>query len=371
MKINNCKVIVVSYTDNDFKKASEFADLRVEGSSGFYKSRGGGKVDKLKSDIRHGLLGEICVSKYFRSVGLSCTRPDTSIYSSKNKSYDPDLIVNNKARIHCKTQSKDSQQKYGVSYLCQKSDPVFKNPSCYDFMVTSVVDETLNLCFIYGIWSIKKIVSNNLIGVPVVPFLRTNKIAFYFDELDTLNKDAKWGLFRKQVGCPKFKYSSLNDYGYYRTHSYLLINGKKVLLDISDLKKCLLSNSKWNINEKGYVKNHKCKYIHQTVLPPKKGYVTDHINRDPLDNRKNNLRYATRTENLRNSKPSNRGGKFGSKYKGVNKRRGGSDRWVVYITVDSVSTYVGDFSTEKEAALAYNKMAKKYYGEFAYLNTIK
>ena len=46
-------------------------------------------------------------------------------------------------------------------------------------------------------------------------------------------------------------------------------------------------------------------YLHHAILPPKRGYVIDHINGDRLDNRKNNLRYLTYRQNAINSKPYN------------------------------------------------------------------
>lgn len=48
--------------------------------------------------------------------------------------------------------------------------------------------------------------------------------------------------------------------------------------------------------------NSKTRYLHQIINgKAKKGFVIDHINRNTLDNRKINLRQATRKENLLNS----------------------------------------------------------------------
>jgi hypothetical protein len=43
-------------------------------------------------------------------------------------------------------------------------------------------------------------------------------------------------------------------------------------------------------------------YLHHLILPPKKGFDVDHINRNKWDCRRSNLRYLTHSNNLHNSK---------------------------------------------------------------------
>jgi hypothetical protein len=95
--------------------------------------------------------------------------------------------------------------------------------------------------------------------------------------------------------------------------------------------------------------------------------IVDHINRDTLDNRRFNLRVCSTRQNSWNTRASTGGT---SAYKGVswNKQRG---VWTAIITIDKKQFYLGSFNSEVEAALAYNKMASKYFGEFAYLNTFE
>lgn len=59
-------------------------------------------------------------------------------------------------------------------------------------------------------------------------------------------------------------------------------------------------------------------YLHHYICPPMPGMVTDHINRNRLDNRRDNLRVVTVSENLRNSAP-----RRGKLYKYVYKCGGG------------------------------------------------
>ena len=89
----------------------------------------------------------------------------------------------------------------------------------------------------------------------------------------------------------------------------------------------------------------------------------DHVNMDRSDNRIENLRQATRSQNKYNTakQVDNTSG-----YKGVDfhKRR---SIWRARISVSGKVLYLGAFNTSQEAASAYNAAACKYHGEFARL----
>jgi hypothetical protein len=91
--------------------------------------------------------------------------------------------------------------------------------------------------------------------------------------------------------------------------------------------------------------------------------VIDHMNNITHDNRRSNLRLATTAENSRNKR--SRGGV--SKYKGV-VYRAHKKLWVARISVNRKRIYIKSCKSEIDAAKAYDKAAKKYFGEFAYLN---
>lgn len=114
----------------------------------------------------------------------------------------------------------------------------------------------------------------------------------------------------------------------------------------------------------------KNRLLHRLILarmigrPLRRNEYADHIDRNGLNNRRDNLRLATNAENLRN-RPRQRNNKSG--YKGVcfDKRVG---RWRADIGVDGRSIKVGRYDTAEEAARAYDTAAREHFGEFAYLN---
>jgi hypothetical protein len=97
--------------------------------------------------------------------------------------------------------------------------------------------------------------------------------------------------------------------------------------------------------------------------------IVDHINRDTLDYRRNNLRVCSPVQNGWN-RPVARIPKT-SPYKGVHKSvyRGGA-KWRAQICAYGKRFHLGQFMTEEEAAQAYNLKAIELFGEFAVLNDI-
>jgi len=104
----------------------------------------------------------------------------------------------------------------------------------------------------------------------------------------------------------------------------------------------------------------KSQYLHRTLLNPAQQMVVDHINGNTLDNRRVNLRAATRAENARNC-----GAYKGRPFKGVFPQVGG---YMARIVVDRKPIYLGYFKDIEDAARAYDAAAIKEFGEFAWLN---
>jgi len=106
--------------------------------------------------------------------------------------------------------------------------------------------------------------------------------------------------------------------------------------------------------------------MHRLILAPKDNkLLIDHIDGDSLNNQRSNLRLCTNSQNQGNQRKRNAGT---SVYKGVHNSKG---KWIAQIGFSGNRIYIGRFTTEQEAALAYNNAAKTYYGEFSKLNVIK
>lgn len=101
--------------------------------------------------------------------------------------------------------------------------------------------------------------------------------------------------------------------------------------------------------------------MHRLIMNAPDHLEVDHINGNRLDNRKENLRLATRSENQRNTQKSKRG--ITSKYKGVcyDKKQG-------QYKAEINGKFLGYYNSELVAATAYDKAANEMYGKFAKCN---
>lgn len=99
--------------------------------------------------------------------------------------------------------------------------------------------------------------------------------------------------------------------------------------------------------------------MHRQIMDTPVGFETDHINGDKLDNRRENLRIVSKSQNQWNRKKQN----GSSKYKGVywNKT---NQRWHVQLQVNKKKVWLGYYETEEEARKAYENGIKKFFGKF-------
>lgn len=140
----------------------------------------------------------------------------------------------------------------------------------------------------------------------------------------------------------------------------------KVQIDNEDYER--VGHLNWQLNTVNGTKHictsikHKTTYLGDLLIGAKEGFDIDHKDRDGLNYQKENLRYATRSQNCMNKEVriDNNSG-----YKGVGFRNG---KYRARIRAEGKDMYLGNFNSKIEAAEVYDKAAKKYFGEFAVLN---
>jgi hypothetical protein len=137
-------------------------------------------------------------------------------------------------------------------------------------------------------------------------------------------------------------------------------DGSRVMVDTSDLH--LVDGAVWCRN--GYAslrKYGKDIKIHHLIMPQKDGLEIDHIDRNPSNNRRSNLRYATRSQNAMNRgiQSNSSTGITGVFYEKK------TNKWQAHITIRRKRMHLGSFGNVDSAVEARNKGEEEFFGEFA------
>ena len=150
-----------------------------------------------------------------------------------------------------------------------------------------------------------------------------------------------------------------------------LTQGKFAIVDDEDYER--LSKHKWYAQKTkntwyavrtiGDGKEQKTILMHREILNIPKGFGTDHINHNGVDNKKGNIRRCNQSQNLQNKRKT----KGTSRYKGVS-WYGRHKKWYVQIVHNGQWHGLGYYDNEILAAKAYDRRAKELFGEFACLN---
>ena len=142
--------------------------------------------------------------------------------------------------------------------------------------------------------------------------------------------------------------------------------GQRYVIDLEDVEK--VSGRSWNRHNKGYaITNVRTAdgrgttlRLHRLLLDAPKDLQVDHIDGNPTNNRRANLRLCTHADNQKNRR-KNINNTSGSKGVHWHKR---DKRWQAKIQINRKFKHLGYFNTVEQAKAAYDAAAERLFGEF-------
>ena len=164
----------------------------------------------------------------------------------------------------------------------------------------------------------------------------------------------------RDFGTIKRTIKDLNEIIEYDFYAEIILYDKnceetsRTLIDLEDIDK--VKDIKWR-NLKGYAFNSTIGHLHRFIMNCPDDLVIDHINHNTLDNRKENLRICTLSENQHNRIP---GKNNVSGYVGVTPSPT-PGKWVARIRVNYRTIHLGTFNTIEEAIEARKNAEIEYY----------
>lgn len=172
--------IEIPLKDSTYDKCIDFAEECYETNIEEYARRGQHSKWAIIQQITDGKFAECGVYVYLKQFSDSLSLPDFGVYSY-GKSYSCDLYY--KAyKIHVKTQRKSTQDKYGQSYLLQKTDPIAIKPTLSDIICFTTVKDS-DTVLLDGFMSCRRMIK--WLTLPKKVELQKTKNAIYLsDDMD-------------------------------------------------------------------------------------------------------------------------------------------------------------------------------------------
>lgn len=181
----------MSYIINIEKKwisdATDFAEKSISTNINKYISRNQPNIKKGMNDNRVGKIGEEVVYNYLVKIMPEITKPDYIVYKVKNKSWEKDLrdIATN-VKIGVKTQTKQSAERYGQSWVFQNEDKGINGNDKIDienYIAFVLIDLDNKVGMIQGIVKVPWLHEKELFKPMKLAYLQNNKKAVYYDDL--------------------------------------------------------------------------------------------------------------------------------------------------------------------------------------------
>ena len=189
MKSNESKFII---SPEVYDRCVDFSNASVDTSVNKYASRNQFDISKIKKDIRNGKIAEEGAWEILSKTYPNLSKPDHSIYTAKQKSWDADLKDPSiPISVAIKSQDIESEINFGRSWVFQ-----FNKTSNYD-RDTGIFAETDNNHYvtfislnipkrfgtIQAIVKVKWLHDHNLFKPMMKTNLQNNKLAIYYDDL--------------------------------------------------------------------------------------------------------------------------------------------------------------------------------------------
>jgi hypothetical protein len=200
MKFKDSKFII---SDEIYNKCVKFANESVSTNARKYANRNQFDVDKIKKDIRNGKIAEEGVYEVVSQLYPYLSKPDHTIYSAKEKSWDPDLKDEAmKYKLAVKSQDIESEINFGRSWVFQFGNGgkfdcdtgIFSkdvDPNHYVSFISLNVPKRFGV--IQAIVSVKWLHDKKLFKEMKKQSLRGNKVAVYYEDLEKF-KEELWQL---------------------------------------------------------------------------------------------------------------------------------------------------------------------------------
>lgn len=166
-------------SDKTKKFVKEFSKDVVNTTKNYIRNRNQTNVDKMITDHYYGKLGELAVWHYFsKTKNIEMSPPDFKITSKK--SFDADLNLS-EYNIHVKSQHIGQANRFGISWMLQKTDKLVSSPKDVDLFAFCIVDENDNVEILKLVYA-----KDIKYGEPKLDKLKNNKTVIYYEDNENI-----------------------------------------------------------------------------------------------------------------------------------------------------------------------------------------
>jgi hypothetical protein len=178
---------IINIKDIWIQNANNFAQQSISTNIKVYAARNQPNIQKGMNDNKIGKIGEEVVCAYAQNILPDITSPDYTIYKVRNKSWEKDLqSIKANIKIGVKTQTVESANKYGESWVFQNQDKGIHGSGKTEennYIAFTLIDLDNKIGIIRAIVKVSWLHNNNLFMPMKLAHLQNNKKAVYYNEL--------------------------------------------------------------------------------------------------------------------------------------------------------------------------------------------